>query len=274
MPPQSLAAALAAGALLLAPAAAHAASVRPFPSERLYPHYTADPRSPEFGMALLRVADPEVPDSGASRVGLKLGGRFGLVRLRWLAARHPRGLPRPVRPRALARQHRLGRPLRLPRQPAVGERPRLPARHQTRLRPRRRRVRRAHRAPAPRLYPRGGRGRPGVERRPRRAALRRSGVELQGQAGARPGARAPAGRRRAAPPVPVARAARLVRGRQPGGDAGAGLAPRFELHLGLSVPAGDRRWRLGVALYDGRMPLGELFRFDESSVAVGLWLEP
>ncbi len=46
------------------------------------------------------------------------------------------------------------------------------------------------------------------------------------------------------------------------------------LHAGLLVPAGDRRWRLGVAFYDGRVPLGEFFRSDERSVTLGLWLVP
>ncbi len=46
------------------------------------------------------------------------------------------------------------------------------------------------------------------------------------------------------------------------------------LHVGLRVPAGDRRWRVGLAFYDGRVPLGEFYRSDERSVALGLWLEP
>lgn len=46
------------------------------------------------------------------------------------------------------------------------------------------------------------------------------------------------------------------------------------LQLGLLIAAGERRWRLGVALYDGSVPLGEYFRSDESHVALGLWLEP
>ena len=52
-----------------------------FPPSILYPAYTADPRRPEFGLTILGFPDPQIPDSGDRRVGLKLGGRFGLVRL-------------------------------------------------------------------------------------------------------------------------------------------------------------------------------------------------
>ena len=74
----------ALGASLLL--AAHgAAAYEMFPSSNLYPAYLADPRRPQFGVMLLAYPDPQIPDSGDRRVGLKLGGRFGLLRV------HPGG---------------------------------------------------------------------------------------------------------------------------------------------------------------------------------------
>lgn len=49
--------------------------------------------------------------------------------------------------------------------------------------------------------------------------------------------------------------------------------PDVTVHAGLSFPKRERRWRLGVLLYDGRVPLGEFFRDEESYVGLGLWLD-
>jgi hypothetical protein len=46
------------------------------------------------------------------------------------------------------------------------------------------------------------------------------------------------------------------------------------LQAGLLVPAGDRRWRVGLAVHDGAVPIGEYYRADETYVALGLWLAP
>jgi hypothetical protein len=46
------------------------------------------------------------------------------------------------------------------------------------------------------------------------------------------------------------------------------------LQIGLLVPAGDRRWRVGLGYHDGTVPLGEFYRMDESYLALGLWLDP
>lgn len=43
--------------------------------------------------------------------------------------------------------------------------------------------------------------------------------------------------------------------------------------LGLWFPAGDRRWRLGLAFHDGALPIGELLPATETSVGAGLWLD-
>jgi len=46
------------------------------------------------------------------------------------------------------------------------------------------------------------------------------------------------------------------------------------LSAGIAWPSGRRQWRLGLMVYDGRVPLGEFFRFDERYVALGWWLDP
>lgn len=43
--------------------------------------------------------------------------------------------------------------------------------------------------------------------------------------------------------------------------------------VGLAIPSGDRRWRIGVGAYDGRMPIGELYQDDERYLFGGLWLD-
>lgn len=42
---------------------------------------------------------------------------------------------------------------------------------------------------------------------------------------------------------------------------------------GLLALSGSRRWRAGVAYYDGRVPLGEFVFDDESYLTLGLWLD-
>lgn len=50
------------------------------PAAEFYPQYTADPLRPQSALALLWMADSEIPEAGAGRFALRLGGRFGLVR--------------------------------------------------------------------------------------------------------------------------------------------------------------------------------------------------
>lgn len=45
------------------------------------------------------------------------------------------------------------------------------------------------------------------------------------------------------------------------------------LSLGLLADRGERRWRTGITLYDGRAPIGEFFQRDETYAIVGLWLD-
>lgn len=46
------------------------------------------------------------------------------------------------------------------------------------------------------------------------------------------------------------------------------------VQLGLLIPTGDRRWRVGVGYHSGAVPIGEFYRVDEDYVALGLWLDP
>jgi len=59
----------------------------PFPARDLYPTYIADPRRASFGIQAMSIIDTEIPDTGDDHYGLRLGGRFGLVRV------HPAGNP-------------------------------------------------------------------------------------------------------------------------------------------------------------------------------------
>ena len=43
--------------------------------------------------------------------------------------------------------------------------------------------------------------------------------------------------------------------------------------IGLSMKAGERHWRLGLEYYNGRSLIGEFFQDDESYTALGLWLD-
>ena len=50
------------------------------PAANLYPRYVADPRASRFNIMAIRASSSEIPDSGKSRTGLTVGGRYGLVR--------------------------------------------------------------------------------------------------------------------------------------------------------------------------------------------------
>ena len=62
-------------------------SVSLFPRTDLYPVYIADPHRVGFGAERLDVSDSQIPNTGSPRFGLKLGGRFGLLRI------HPKDDP-------------------------------------------------------------------------------------------------------------------------------------------------------------------------------------
>jgi hypothetical protein len=51
------------------------------PGELLYPDYVADPRRPTFGFALLYAGDAEIPEAGDTRYLVRMGARFGILRV-------------------------------------------------------------------------------------------------------------------------------------------------------------------------------------------------
>jgi hypothetical protein len=55
--------------------------VIPFPLEDLYPQYAADPHRVGFGFQYLSYTKTGIADSGNSRIDLRAGGRFGIVRV-------------------------------------------------------------------------------------------------------------------------------------------------------------------------------------------------
>ncbi|QKT03809.1 DUF1207 domain-containing protein [Ectothiorhodospiraceae bacterium 2226] len=45
------------------------------------------------------------------------------------------------------------------------------------------------------------------------------------------------------------------------------------LQVGLSIPSGHRLWRVGLELYEGRPPMTEFFEHTERYIALGAWLD-
>ena len=58
-----------------------------FPPADFYPRYIADPIRPQNALSIQWIADTEIPETGAARFGLRLGGSLGITRL------HPEGRP-------------------------------------------------------------------------------------------------------------------------------------------------------------------------------------
>ena len=58
-----------------------------FPPGDFYPRYIADPLRPQNALTIQWLSDTEIPETGAQRFGLRLGGSFGIYR--W----HPEGEP-------------------------------------------------------------------------------------------------------------------------------------------------------------------------------------
>lgn len=249
-----------------------------FPPEHLYEPYLADPITPRFGLGALYVTDVGIADSGAPRFGLELGGRFGL--LRWGSTPRPWQMEIEAGFRGwfdidhsednigwdgiygLALSHRLGPAWRL----------KLAVRHIS-----------SHLGDE--FEERTGRRRIGYTREEAQVGLSwrpserwrlyaegayaygRSNQELQ-----RPG-RVQAGVEHLADTA-------LWRG-QMGWYAAVnadameerGWEPDLAAQLGLTVPSGGRRWRLGLGYASGRVPLGELFQDEESYWSMGLYLD-
>lgn len=245
-----------------------------FPPSNLYPGYVADPRQPEFGVAALSVPDPEIPDSGDRRVNLKLGGRFGLVRVdRWQLDIEA----------GFTGQFDIDHSLDnigwdgiygflLSTGIGNGVSAQLGAKHisshvgdEYAERTGRRRIEYTREEVAAgvawsiserwRTYGEVGWGyapRENIGQEPGRLQL---GFEHEsaGSLGGRVGWYAAL-------------------------DLGAleerGWQVDPTLQVGLLVPSADRRWRVGLEVHDGSVPIGEFYRTDETYVALGLWLAP
>jgi hypothetical protein len=275
-PKPSLAvAALFWAGLLLAAGEVGAEPFRLFPATNLYPGYVADPRRPQFGVALLAFPDPRIADSGDQRVGLKLGGRFGLVRVQGWQLDIEAGFTG-----QFDIDHSLDNigwdgiyGFLLSSDLGHGVQVQVGGKHisshvgdEYAERTGRRRIDYTREELAAgaawsidgrwRTYAEVGWGfapREEVGQEPGRLQL---GVEHEA-AGSLGGGRA---------------------GWYAALDLGAfeerGWQVDPSLQIGLLVPSGDRRWRTGLTVHTGGVPLGEFFREDETYIALGLWLDP
>lgn len=245
-----------------------------FPPSNLYPHYVADPRRPEFGVTILGFPDPQIPDSGDRRVGLKLGGRFGLARVGGWQADIEAGFTG-----QFDIEHSLDNlgwdgtyGFLVSTAFENGVSVQLGTKHIS-----------SH--VGDEYMERTGRQRIGYTREELVAGAAWSidgrwrtygeagwGYKTKDEIGQEPG-RLQLGFEHEA-------AGRL--GDRLGWYAALDLQALEErdwqadptLQVGLLVPSGDRRWRVGLAVHDGAVPIGEYYRVDETYVALGLWLAP
>ncbi|HWM93902.1 MAG TPA: DUF1207 domain-containing protein [Thermoanaerobaculia bacterium] len=261
------------------------ADFRMFPSSNLYPGYVADPRRPGFGVAVLGFPDPQIPDSGDRRVGLKLGGRFGLVRI------HPAGDPESGWQVDIEAgftgqfdiEHSLDNigwdgTYGFLLSSSLSDRlsVQVGSKHIS-----------SH--VGDEYAERTGRRRIGYTReevvagaawlianlgsnRWRTYGELGWGFKTKDEIGQERG-RLQLGLEHEAP---GSLSSRL--GWYAALDLGAFEERNWQvdptLQLGLLVPAGDRRWRVGIEVHDGSVPIGEFYRVDETWLTLGLWLAP
>lgn len=268
--------ALLALTLLLAPRPSAAEpSFQVFPPSNLYPGYMADPRRPEFGLTVLAVPDPEIPDSGDRRFGLKLGGRFGLLRVGGWQFDIEAGFTGQFDMEhsldnigwdgtyAFLVSRDLGEGLAVQ---AGGKHVSSHVGDEYAERTGRRRIDYTREeiaagvswvvAPRWRTYAEVG-----------------WSFDPREEVGQEPG-RLQLGLEHEAP------------GSLPGGRVGWYAAMDLQaleekswqvdptLQAGLLIPSGDRLWRVGLGYHDGTVPIGEFFQVDERYVVLGLWLSP
>lgn len=253
-----------------------------FPEGVLYAPYVAEIRHPGFGATLLGVADPGVAESGDQRFGLKLGGRFGLLRV------SPRGSDRLWQVSMEAGfygqfdiDHSLdnvgwdglyGATLTTARADRPGLALKAAVNHIS-----------SH--VGDEYAERTGRRRLGYTRE--EVAL---GVSWRPAARWRTYAEGAWGYELR---QDVQKAGRVEAGLEyeaPGTVGGTGRwgtyaavdvnaweerdwQPSVAVEAGVAAPAGDRRWRAGLAYYDGQVPIGEFFQVDETYLLAGLWLD-
>lgn len=274
---------LLGSSLLLAAPAARAESVfQVFPSTNLYPKYRADPRRPEFGVAVLALPDPRIPGAGDRRVNLKLGGRFGLLRV------HPEDRPEGGWQLDIEAgftgqfdiDHSLDNVgwdgiynFLVSTTVAPGVAVQAGTKHisshvgdEYAERTGRRRIEYTREEVAAGVAW-------NIDGRWRTYGEVGWGIAVKNEIGQAPG-RLQFGLEHEAP------------GTLPGGRVGWYAAADLQsleerdwqldasLQVGLLVPAGDRRWRVGLGYRDGQVPLGEFFQVDEPFFSLGLWLDP
>jgi hypothetical protein len=266
---------LCAGLLLAGGRAAAAPGFQAFPPSNLYPRYVADPRSPQFGVMLLAFPSPGIPDSGDQRVGLKLGGRFGLLRVHSWQMDIEAGLSG-----QFDIEHSLDNlgwdgtyAFLVSSEIRPGVHLQFGTKHVS-----------SH--VGDEYAERTGRRRIGYTREELAAGASWSfaprwrgyaeagwGYATKKEIGQEPG-RLQLGLEHEA-------AGSLREGRL-GWYAALDLGSMEErgwqidptLQLGLLVPSGDRRWRVGLGYHDGSVPIGEFYQVDEPYIALGLWLDP
>jgi hypothetical protein len=263
---------LLCASLLLAGAAR--AEFRMFPSSNLYPHYIADPRRPEFGLTILGYPDPEIPDSGDRRVGLKLGGRFGLVRFGGWQADIEAGFTG-----QFDIEHSLDNVgwdgtygFLVSTSFENGVSAQLGTKHVS-----------SH--VGDEYAERTGRRRIGYTREELVAGAAWSIDDrwrTYGEAGWGYKTKDEIGQERGRLQLGLEHEATDSLSSRLGWYAALDLQAMEErdwqvdqtLQAGLLVHSGDRRWRVGLAVHDGAVPIGEYYRVNETYVALGLWLAP
>ncbi len=253
-----------------------------FPPSRGYPTYTADPRRPEFSVAILGYPDPEIADSGNRRFGLTLGGRFGLLRLE-PRARPERGWQLDIEAGFTGQfdiEHSLDNvgwdglySLLVSTKLAEKVSFQIGAKHVS-----------SH--VGDEFAERTGRKRIGYTREELAVGLA-SVIHERWRSYAEAGwdfspkeeiGQAPI---RLQAGLVYEAEGTLARG-QSGWYAAADLGAMEErdwhldlsLQVGFRFPSGGRLWRTGIAIRDGSVPIGEFFQTDETYIALGLWLEP
>lgn len=271
---RTLATLLGTALLLAGGLAAEEPSFQLFPESNLYPQYVADPRRPEFGVLLMAVPDPEILDSGDRRVGLKLGGRFGLLRFRRVQLDIEAGFVGQFDIEhsldnigwdgiySFLASSRFGR----------GFAVQFGAKHVS-----------SH--VGDEYAERTGRRRIDYTREELAAGVAWSikpGWRTYAEAGWAFDPKEDVGQEPGRLQLGLEHDSPGSLGGRLGWYAAADLGAMEErdwqidptLQAGLLVPSGDRLWRVGVGVHDGTVPLGEFFRVDERYWVLGLWLSP
>jgi hypothetical protein len=258
-----------------------------FPTEGVYPPNVADPRHPGFGVALVSLDEVAVPDSSDQRIALALGGRFGLLRLRPAREHWDRGnvvLQLDIEV-GFSGQFDAGfgydnlgwdgvYAFMLTGSSGGSLRYKAGIHHTS-----------SHLGDE--LIERTGRSRIGytreellmaaswslgrVARAPRVFLEGGWGYDLRNRELQEPG-RARAGFELDRPTRLWQRLGWFVAIDLEAFEESGWQVDR-NLKAGVVIPAGERRWRAGVAYRDGRVPIGELFQHRESYLALGLWLD-